>query len=258
MSSQELKNKPLVEAIFEMRWALQQKGLGVAADPHYRLLLGRLYDRLQTEYPEHQQLDTANIPDEMAGHVVQHRFRVAEDDWPLVQLGPGIFTVNDTGKYRWSDYRARVIDAQKKLYDAHPKSGELKIENLTLRYINAVEFDHQSSSVLDFLNEKMKVSISLPQSLFENTDVDLLPQHFQTHQMYHSKKPLGIVQISFATGQRDGKSALLWETMCQSAGDDLPKMPEEFETWLDQSHTLVKNWFFKLIDGDLHRRFSGE
>lgn len=258
MSSRELKNKPLVEAIFEMRWALQQKGPGVAIDPHYRLLLGRLYDRLQTEYAEHQQLETANIPDEMASHVVQHRFRVAEDDWPLVQLGPGIFTVNDTSKYRWEDYRARVTDAQSKLYDAHPKASELQIENLTLRYIDAVECDHQSSSVLDFLNDKMNVSISLPPDLFEKTGVEQLPQRFQMHHMYRSTKPAGVIQIRFATGQRDGKPALIWETMCQSAGDDLPRMPDGFEAWLDESHALVNDWFFKLIDGDLLRRFSGE
>ena len=68
MSRKDLKNKPLVEAILEIRWHLVQPPVTVqgpaqmmlpAADPHYRLLLGRLFDRLQKEYPVHEQLPTA-------------------------------------------------------------------------------------------------------------------------------------------------------------------------------------------------------
>lgn len=258
MNSQELKNKPLVEAIFEMRWALQQKAPGIATDPHYCLLPGRFYDRLQSEYPTHEQLSAANIPDEMAGHVVQHRFRMGENDWPLVQLGPGILAVNETSKYMWDDYRARVTGAQEKLYEVYPEADELKIENLTLRYIDAIEFDHQSSNLFDFLHDKLKVSISLPPNLFAGTKIDPLPKHFQMHQMYRSEEPLGIMQIRFATGQHEEKPALIWETTFQSTAPDLPEMPNGFGTWLDQSHTLLHNCFFKMIEGDLLGRFSGE
>jgi uncharacterized protein (TIGR04255 family) len=258
MNSIELKNKPLVEAIFEIRWALQQKAPGMALDPHYRLLLGRLYDKLQTQYPEHEQLETANIPDEMAGHVVQHRFRAGPNDWPLVQLGPGVFTVNDTHKYKWADFRARVVDGRAKLYDAYPKPEELRVENLTLRYIDAVELDYQASSVFDFLQDKLKVSILLPKDLFQGTGVQPVPQHFLSHQMYRSTEPPGVIQLRFATGQQSGKAALIWETAFQSASEDLPTMPGGCEAWLDQAHTLVNDWFFKMIEGDLYRRFRGE
>ena len=79
-----------------------------ALDPHYRLLLGRLFDRFQKDYPVHEQLPTASLPDDMVGQVVQHRFRVAKDDWPLVQVGPGVFTVNDTQHYTWTDFEQRA------------------------------------------------------------------------------------------------------------------------------------------------------
>jgi len=48
MSSRELIDKPLIEAIFELRWELQQNTAGLALDPNYRLLLGRMFDRLET------------------------------------------------------------------------------------------------------------------------------------------------------------------------------------------------------------------
>lgn len=258
MSTRELKHKPLVEAICEIRWALQEKVPGIAVDPHYRLLLGRLYDRLQAKYPEHEQLETANIPDEMSGHIVQHRFRAAQNDWPLVQLGPGVLTLNDTSKYKWEDYRVRVVDAKNKLYDAYPKPQDLRVETLELRYIDAVELDFKASSVFQFLQDNLKVSVAMPPNLFDGTGVERLPHHFQSQQMYRSTTPAGVIRLGLATGIRRDKPSLIWETSLSSAGDDLPKLPDGFETWLDQAHTLVNDWFFKMIDGELHRRFSGE
>lgn len=135
MSRKDLKNKPLVEAILEIRWQLQQpirvpapaQMMLPAVDPHYRLLLGRVFDRFQREYPFHEQLPTATLPDEILAHVVQHRFRSAKDDWPLVQVGPGVFTVNDTHRYTWTDFQKRTKEAVIRLYDAHPAVAEFRI-----------------------------------------------------------------------------------------------------------------------------------
>lgn len=100
MTSRVLNNKPLVECILEMRWALVEQAPGLSQDPHFPLLLGRLYDRLNADYPVHEQLPAAEVPSELVGHTVQHRFRRKAEGWPLVQVGPGILTVNDTDGYQ--------------------------------------------------------------------------------------------------------------------------------------------------------------
>ena len=56
MPGKDLKNKPLIEAILEVKWALTSSGPGVQIDPHYKILLGRLYYKVQEDYPEHEQL----------------------------------------------------------------------------------------------------------------------------------------------------------------------------------------------------------
>ena len=92
-----LKNKPLIEAIFEIRWKLQEgPEKGMRIDPHYKLLIGRIYEKIKDKYTFHEQLPTASMPDEIAGYIIQHRFRKKENEWPLIQLGPGIITLNDT------------------------------------------------------------------------------------------------------------------------------------------------------------------
>ena len=228
------------------------------ADPHYKLLPGRVFDRLQQEYPEHEQLPTASFPDEMLGHVVQHRFRVAANDWPLIQLGPGILTVNDTAKYIWPDFRARALAACRTLFEAYPKSSELRIESLVLRYIDAVDFDYSTEDAFAFLRDKMKVSIALPPDLFGQPDVARTPKHLMWQTMFECRQPSGVVQLRFATGQRHDKPAIIWETTVQSAKNAMPPMPDGFEPWLDAAHKITGDWFFKLIDGELKRRFSGE
>ncbi|MBI5344411.1 MAG: TIGR04255 family protein [Deltaproteobacteria bacterium] len=256
--AKELKNKPLVEAILEIRWGLQGVSPGTQIDPHYKLLLGRLFDRMLKDYPEHEQLPTANIPDEMVGHVVQHRFRVAANSWPLVQVGPGVFTVNSTADYKWPDFRPRVLSAIGKLYDAHPKVGELKVTNLILRYIDAVDFDYGAANVFEFMKDKLKLNISMPDNLFKGTDVESKPNGLTWQCAFKCERPKGIINVRFATGQKGSTPALVWETTVQSAEDDLPEMPKDFEGWLDAAHEITDDWFFKMIEGELERRFSGE
>lgn len=256
--AKELKNKPLVEAILEIRWKLHGLPPGPQVDPHYKLLLGRLFDRMLKDYPEHEQLPTANVPDELVGHVVQHRFRVAANSWPLVQVGPGVFTVNSTADYKWSDFRPRVLSAIEKLFDAHPKVEELKITNLILRYIDAVDFDHGVHNAFEFLRDKLKMNVSLPEILFKGTAVENKPNNFTCQCSFKCQKPKGLINIRFATGQKSNVPAMVWETTVESAGDDLPEMPKGFEGWLDAAHDITDDWFFKMIEGELERRFLGE
>lgn len=256
--AKELKNKPLVEAILEIRWQLQEVSPSARIDPHYKILLARLFDRMQAEYPVHDQLPSASIPDELVGHVVQHRFRVAENSWPLVQIGPGIFAVNSTAEYRWEDFRPCVLGAVTRLYEAYPKAVDLKLTNVILRYIDAVSFDFATSNVFDFLKDKLKVKVELPPNLFENTNVEGKPDGFAWQCSFKCGRPTGRLSIRFASGRKAEEPVVVWETTVESAGDDLPGMPGAFEGWLDAAHDITDDWFFKLIAGELERRFSGE
>lgn len=256
--AKELKHKPLVEAILEIRWKLQGKNPGPLIDPHYKLLLGRLYDRVTADYPEHEQLPSANMPDELFGHIVQHRFRTKANSWPLIQVGPGIFTVNSTSDYRWVDFRPRVIDAISKLYNAHPKVEDLKVTNLILRYIDAVEFNFEADNAFCFLKEKLKLGLSLPDSLFDGTGVENKPSNLVCQCSFNCSNPKGVINIRFALGQKDNTPAIIWDTSVESVGEDIPEMPKDFEKWFNAAHDLEDDWFFKLIEGELKRRFSGE
>lgn len=259
MSRKVLKNKPLVEAILELRWVLPAQAIpGMEGDPHYRLLLGRFSERVERDYPFHEPLPTAQIPDAMAAHVVQHRFRTSEGKWPLVQIGPGVMTVNETDGYTWDDFKNRCTEAVRNLYDAHPAKQKFEVEDLTLRYIDAIEVDFTKESVFQFLQEKMKTKISLPEALFNGGRVNGNPTAFNWQASFPHDDPGGLMTLRLATGQRSSKPALIWETLVQTARDQVPAIPDGFSGWLNKAHDLTDDWFFKLIEGDLERRFSGD
>jgi len=259
MQDGKLRNKPLVEALLELRWDLPtQVGSELPSDPHYRLLLGRFSERIESAYPFHEALPTAEIPDAMAANVPQHRFRVSRGAWPLIQMGPGIMTVNETNGYEWATFRSRCESAVEMLFDAHPSKGDLHIHGLTLRYIDAVDVDFSAESVFDFLRGKMKLDISLPPSLFEDDRVKSNPSAFNWQVSFPHQIPGGLLTLRFAMGTRSGKPGILWETLVQTERDSIPQMPPGFHIWLENAHSLTHDWFFKMIQGELDRRFSGD
>lgn len=253
----ELKNKPLVEAIFEIQWALQKQAPGILKDPHYKILVGRIYDKVNKDYPEHVQLPTANMPDEISGYVVQHQFRKGKGQWPLIQVGPGIITLNSTHDYTWVDFEKRICNLLNVLFETYPNSAEnLKINKLILRYIDAVNFDYENDNIFKFLKDKMKTGIDIHKALFKDTGVNGLPLNIDLRFTFPSTKPKGAVLLRFFRGTRAKENALLWETQMQSIGAHAPDSKIKIITWVKNSHMLMDDWFFKIIEGDLLRRFE--
>lgn len=252
-----LKNKPLVEAIFELQWKLQEPTLGMKIDPHYKILIGKVYDRIGNEYPFHEQLPTASMPDEIAGYVVQHRFRKGQDKWPLIQIGPGTITVNDVEEYIWDDFENRIARIVNILFEVYPDSkNNLKLNSLVLRYIDAIAFDFEKDNIFNFLRKQMKTDINLYQKLFEDTGIEKLPLGFDLRTSFASKKPKGALHLRFVRGKTKNSDALIWETTVQSALEDVPKDQNEIANWVKQAHDLTDDWFFKIIEGDLLRSFE--
>lgn len=256
MSSEVLSNKPLVEAIFQFRWKLEGGDGEPRRDRHYPLLVGSLFDRLADKYPHHEELDSARIPDEVIPYVVQHRFRSGEGDWPLVQIGPGILSVNETGRYTWGDFEGRALSAVEALYGTHPHGEELQIDGLALRYIDAVSMDTPDQNVLDFLATYLKTEVELETALFEGTGVLPQPTHIDLRFSFPTTQPSGSMHVRFSLGHDERQGSVLWETVVESSGADAPTGRSGVADWLATAHRLTHDWFFKLIEGDLQERFQ--
>jgi uncharacterized protein (TIGR04255 family) len=194
----------------------------------------------------------------MIPHMVQHRFRKGRGAWPLIQIGPGIMTVNETVGYTWDNFKSCCESAVSSLFAAHPARDDLKVQDLILRYIDAVPVDFDQVGLFNFLEEQMKTTISLPSSLFSDGRVKGMPAAFNWRVSFPQDDPGGLVTLGFALGQHSNRPALIWETLVQTTGGRIPQMPNGFSSWLTRAHDLTDEWFFKLIEGELERRFAGE
>ncbi|CAJ36746.1 TIGR04255 family protein [Methanocella arvoryzae] len=262
MARKNLKNKPLVEAILEIRWKLQEKSPGVFVDPNYKLVIGRLYDRLNADYPYPVELPTSNIPADISAYVVQQQFRKTENEWPLIQIGPGIITLNDTKSYIWEDFEERARKMVDELFDAYPTEGNnLEINSLLLRYIDAIDFDFDHNDIYQFIHKEMGTTINLNNKLFDEETIDRKNHNFDFRFVYPTKVPKGMLGLRFARGLKtndkgENKDALIWETRVQSEVDVIFDNKEEIVDWIVKAHEITDSCFFNLISDDLLRRFE--
>lgn len=259
MPHKHLKNKPLVEAHTEIEWALQKQGpQGIKTDPYYKMALGRFYERVMNDYPRHETLAAAKFPETMVYHTAQHLFRVGPGQYPAIQMGPGILSIHERDEYEWEDFARRTQDALTKLYDSYPRGTDFKVETLRLHYTDAINLDFTRENALEFLKEKFKTIIQLPPSLFLDGHVQARPKSFVWQASFEEDQPPGTITIRFSTGKRNELPALLWETIVESTGKELPVLPGSCGAWLKDAHALTDDWFFKFIEGDLEKDFAGE
>lgn len=253
-----LKDKPLIEAILEVRWKLEPGPVpGMLRDPHYSLLVGALFEKAKVGFSHHEELPTASVPADMTPHIVQHRFRPAANGWPLLQVGPGVFTVNETQGYTWERFERLINDGIRDLISSHPKPDALQFETLMLRYVNAVRISQQEN-VVRFLAEKMSTTLQLPAAIFADGNVREAPIRLATEFVFPSKKPAGVLQLKFSTGLKEKEPALIFEEWFVSSKGDVPTMPNGFREWAASAHGVVEDAFFRLIEGELEKEFGAD
>lgn len=255
-----LKNKPLIEAMLELRWDLVETPRPMsAADPGFRIFMGRYYDRMRSRYPHVEDLPTSELPEGIVPHVARHQFWTGKSTWPVTQIGPGILTVNETDGYLWDTFRPRLVDAFKALTDAYPSEiSPLRLNQIVLRYIDSVQFDPDVSDVpmLAFLRGVLHTNITVNPLVFSDPRDAESPLGLNLSLTYRTQKPKGLVMLTLGNGTKGETPSIIWETKVASTGGDVPTSLPEFEAWLDEAHTVSDQWFFALIRGQLLESFE--
>lgn len=257
-TARDLPNKPLIEAIFELRWALKKSG-PMAADPGFQLFQGRYYERVRDDYPFAVNLPASEVPEHLTAHTVRLQFRPAEDQWPVTQVGPGILTVNDTAGYRWESFLPCLKKAISALYQAYPTNlSELKPTQASLRYINVLDFDPEKSEVpvLAYLRDSLHTTIVPEPLLFNGSKGAGSPKGLTLNLMYELEEPKALAGINMTIGQANTKPALIFEIVVHTAPGSAPQSEEAFEDWLTAAHRIVDKWFFALVRGQLLEGFE--
>lgn len=266
MPRKQLTKKPLVEAILELRWNILDASASTSfakvltvpvnslPDPKYKLHFIRTLDRLSKEYPKIEALPTTGLPESATIGLVQYRLRTAENRWPLIQLGLGVLTVNETENYQWDQFRERCERSIEVLFESAGDQKDFRLQSATLRYINAIDIEPSAQNVLKFLSEKLHVNCELPSMLVNDSRISGNPDQFSLQSSFKLSAASGRMTVTFALGSRDNRPAFLWDTVIST--DDVPSEKSAFAEWLKSVHLIIEDWFFKLIEGELESSFA--
>lgn len=261
-----LEENPLAEAWLEVRWKLPNRsGQPPQLDP-FPFALGVFRNSIKAKYKEIIALSPrVEIPfDEMLPQIVKYQFWTEKDTWPVIQIGPGIATVNFTRPYTWKIFREQAIYLREQLINAYGES-ELSVTNLFLRYRNILSFDFKGSDFLGYINDNLNTQVSLPAYIPGKVVKTSWPTDFSMALTYDLSEPLGRGVIRIGTGLRkdtqpENQPVSVFELEVRSENDennDIWTSPQKFTTWLDQAHAVTHEWFFSLIDGQLRNHYEG-
>lgn len=255
-----LLDPPLLEVIFELRWELEQnQQTGRFRDPSYPMMYGRLYERLKKDFPVVEDLPSVQAHPEATPFTPRHRMRKEKEGYPLIQVGPGILTVNDVRGYSWNNFRILVLRLIESLGDLYPKEeAPLNFVKSEIRYVNGIRFDLARENPLKFLEEKLHMKLELDSELFEKNPLSERPNTVGLNLAYALEKPMGNLGITASLGQFDNAPAFIQQTLIQSFGELTPSDINGFTTWLEEAHTAAENCFQVFCKGSLMEKFGGK
>jgi len=241
------KNRPLVEAIFELRWELeevQEEGFPKGKiDPNYSIFLGRLQEQVRDEYPDVERLSADNVPESMSPYVLRRRFRKRKGWWPLIQVGPGIVAVNETEEYNWDSFKCRISDLIDLVFKTYPEPDKFSANRLSLQYINAKEFDYNEDNILRYLSEELGTKIDIGEKIFSAAGVSRRPDNFVLALGFPCEKPAARLDLRISAGTKSGSRAVVWEIVVSSTGENVPQEKEQICTWSEEAHNVARKWF---------------
>lgn len=219
---------------------------GIPTEIHFDLAQGVFHKFISNDFVHRV---TKTYPSEIKIFPrIKHQYWKKENEWPVIQIGPGILTVNDTEKnYIWSSFSALIMDSINKLADSY--QSEFDISRASLRYIDAVELEAESSSEkLNFINNNFKVNLindfSIDSAILKGLNIN------QTY-LLPDKSSVNFT-ISDGRSKRD-LSAIAWQSQVTNSNI---KSIEDIENWLEIAHSVSHELFEKTINTDFYEQFK--
>ena len=243
------KGSPLLEVIFELRWAKQEKtdqGMIIDWDADEAAFLPGEFKRIASEKGYREVEALAKPHQMMMPYQAAYRFRKSEDTWPCFQIGKGILTVNQVNEgYAWHGFRDDVRLGLTMLERAISHGiAELPGTTLVLRYLDGFVLPEGEQSFVKFMSENLAIRLQFPDSLLESEHFEGLVHTPEFAFTLDAPKLPGKLVCRLQTGQREGKDALVANTAVASSGDDVAGLaPEGMMDWLEKAHTIQHEFF---------------
>ena len=244
---EKLPNAPLKEVVFEMHWKLDvDKESGLLLDRDFPLASGKFDSLANQSLTFYERLVPDVLPYNFFSHKAIHRYWKSANEYPVMQLGPGLFTVNDTEKkYVWKDFKKTIFEGIKWLRESY--RDRLNLDFIELHYIDAVQIPDDLNVLPDFFKKSLKININnnipLPSNKFSG---------FQLIQKYKLENGNNL-NLVFNNAEQGVENILVWRNSISKQGGI--KM-ESLEAWVEDAHTACSLLFKNMISEELYEQFK--
>jgi len=243
-----LPKAPLLEVLFELRWK-------IINDQDLKKIIylyGDLFSELKDSYPNRESLVPPDFPlGALINHPV-HRYKAEPNGYPLVQVGPGILTLNVTDeKYFWPTFSGWVDELVGKFLTIFPfTEGELISPSLI--YLDFFPFDFKKDDVDKFINENFHITYN--QSFFKNKKIST-----NINLGFYYEIDEGNLSVTFQNGaskltDKETRRGVILQTRLD--GKQIIPKKKEIISWLNNSHEICSTLFKELTKGKLYESFK--
>lgn len=251
---EKLPNAPLQEVIFEIRWDLNINLVSNREfDEGFAIALGQFAALLKNDFPHVVRKVPDDFPTDLLNYSTIYQFWSGAHLWPVLQLGPGIFTVNDTDKkYCWKDAFFPLIEAStKKLFEVYNQNINLNF--CSLSYIDAVKLSNYQVTVKDnllpFVNDSLKIE------LLNHFDTRGPMQNLNLNQTFGLKDGSALnINITTGSDKKTHDPTLVWQTAMVKKGRFTRN---EMIEWCTHAHQIISPLFKEMTRGKFYDSFTG-
>jgi uncharacterized protein (TIGR04255 family) len=239
-----LSKAPLIEVVLELKWdMLNKEDLN---DSQY--LYGDIYSSLKHKYPFRENILPFDVPIEVLINKPVHRFRTNEGGYPLIQVGPGIVTLNTIDEeYEWEEFSNSYEELLRAFHNAFQKFENKKFSPSIL-YLDFFPFNFDDNDVYKFVNENFSVNLEQSFIVTESYPKDI-------NLGFNYKIDLGTLNVSFQKGNnQQGQEGIILQTRIDGYAVN-PEI-EKITLWYNKAHTIISDLFKKMTYGKLYESFK--
>jgi uncharacterized protein (TIGR04255 family) len=257
-----LPKAPLTEVVFEMHWGIIESPTAFPVDPGYPQAL----DALSAYAAKHgfNKIRDFHQAYTGIGRSIARRFLTDSSEFPLLQIGHGVFAANESVDYEWTTFKEMATNGAGAICASYPhlKDFGLDIIHLEIRYLDSFEKSFlESSDIFHFLNADTKFKFDLP-PFWESKLVGSQRRGRILVETEVRKIPGSVFTIDFASAQQKDVPVVRMETKVTSNGSKLlptkkiDSFYQKLDDWLEKAHEATSISFREIIKSETYEKFK--
>lgn len=244
------ENAPLIEVIAEVRWEVVPVATApeAAIDPNFEATSSAFIEKCKHRgFVLIERLVPPDMPLELVPRRPVYRIRKEKNEWPLYQIGPGLFTCNIVPVYQgWPSFRDFLGAGIAELMDSFPMPAQyIKFSSLQLRYIDGFVEKHGLKDINSFSRDCLGVDVSLRSEILKkhaHEDPELSVNAAISFRALSPKRAMARLKID--PGEINSESGLILDMHVMSnPQDSISPTSEYMMTWMDEAHETISSMF---------------